>query len=83
MIDKELLEILACPATRQPLREATADEVARVNARVAAGACTNVGGAKVEAALTEGLTREDGAVLYPVREDIPVLLIDEGITLEA
>lgn len=81
MIDKELLEILACPANRTPLRVATADELARVNARVAAGTCTNVGGAKVEASLTEGLVREDGAVLYAVRDDIPVLLIDEGITL--
>jgi uncharacterized protein YbaR (Trm112 family) len=81
MIDKELLEILACPATRKPLRVATAAEVAQVNARIAARTCTNVGGTQVEAALTEGLTREDGAVLYPVREDIPVLLIDEGIAL--
>ena len=81
MIDKELLEILACPATRQPLRLATADELARVNTRVAAGACTNVGGAKVEAPLAEGLVREDGAIVYAIREDIPVLLIDEGISL--
>lgn len=83
MIDQELLEILACPATRQPLRLATADELARVNGLVASGACQNVGGARVEAALTEGLVREDGTVLYPVREDIPVLLIDEGIPLRS
>ena len=81
MIDKELLEILACPATRQPLRLATADELARVNAAIGAGNLTNVGGAKVEAALTAGLVREDGAVVYAIREDIPVLLIDEGIAL--
>jgi uncharacterized protein YbaR (Trm112 family) len=81
MIDKELLEILACPATRQPLRVATADELALVNGQVAAGRCANVGGAKVDGALAEALVREDGAVLYPVREDIPVLLIDEGIEL--
>ncbi|MEZ6017882.1 MAG: Trm112 family protein [Planctomycetota bacterium] len=81
MIDKELLEILACPATRQPLRMATADELAKANTRIAAGDCANVGGVKVEVALTEALVREDGAVLYPVREDIPVLLIDEGISI--
>lgn len=81
MIDKELLEILACPASRQPLRAASAGELERVNARIAAGTCTNVGGAKVEAALSEGLTREDGQIVYPIREDIPVLLIDEGIAL--
>jgi uncharacterized protein YbaR (Trm112 family) len=25
--------------------------------------------------------REDGAVLYPVRDDIPIMLIDESIQL--
>lgn len=81
MIDKDLLEILACPETHQPLREATAEEVAALNAKVEAGGLTNVGGAKVEEALDAGLVREDGKIVYPIREDIPVLLIDEGIAL--
>ena len=29
-----------------------------------------------------GLVREDGRILYPVRDDIPVMLIDEAIPLE-
>lgn len=39
----------------------------------------NVGGADVTAALEAGLVREDGQVIYPVRDDIPVLLREEGI----
>ena len=81
MIDKDLLKILACPETHQPLTEAEASVVEAVNARIAAGDCTNVGGAKVEQAVDGGLVREDGKVLYPVRESIPVLLVDEGIAL--
>lgn len=79
MIDKELLKILACPETRQPLAEADAELVGKVNDAIAAGTCKNQGGEPVTEPLTGGLLRQDGRILYPVREDIPVLLIDEGI----
>ncbi len=81
MIDKDLLDILACPETHQPLAEAGSDLLDRVNALVEAGDCTNVGGDKVERPLEAGLVREDGKVVYPVRDAIPVLLIGEGIPL--
>ncbi len=79
MIDKELLKILACPDTHQPLAEADAALLERINERISAGECTNVGGAKVEAPLEAGLVREDGKIVYPIRDSIPVLLVDEGI----
>ena len=82
MIDPSLLELLACPETHQPLRVADGDLLARVNARIEAGDCKNVGGEAVERALEAGLVREDGRIVYAVRDDIPVLLIDEGISTE-
>ena len=81
MIDKELLEILACPETHQPLREASADEVGAVNARIASGDVKNVGGEAVSEAIEGALVREDGALCYPIRDGIPVLLVHEGIAL--
>ncbi|MBK7644361.1 MAG: hypothetical protein IPJ19_15180 [Planctomycetes bacterium] len=81
MIDKDLLAILACPETRQPLAEANAEQLKRVNQRIAAGAVKNVGGGEVKQALAGGLVRQDGKIVYPVRDDIPVLLVDEGIAL--
>ncbi|MBL8862227.1 MAG: hypothetical protein JNK02_09460 [Planctomycetes bacterium] len=78
-IDRDLLEMLACPDTRQRLSEAGADVLERLNARVRAGAVKNVGGKLVEAELEAGLVRQDGQIVYPIREGIPVLLVDEGI----
>lgn len=81
-IDKELLEILACPESHQPLKEAPEELVRRVNARIASGAQKNAGGETVRDPIEGGLVREDGLVLYPVRDGIPVLLVEEGLTLE-
>jgi len=81
VIDKDLLQILACHETHQPLKEADPSLLEKVNARIASGDCTNVGGAKVEVPLEGGLVREDEKIVYPIRDAIPVLLIDEGIAL--
>ncbi len=81
MIDQELLAILACPETHQKLAQADASVVERVNASIASGAQKNVAGVVVDEAVEGGLVREDGRVFYPIRHDIPVLLIEEGLVL--
>jgi uncharacterized protein YbaR (Trm112 family) len=80
-VSRELLEILVCPETRQPVALAGADVLARVNEKVRAGTLRNRGGDKVEKEIPEGLVREDGRVLYPVDDGIPVMLIEESIEL--
>ena len=81
VVDPELLQILACPETHQSLAEAGADVLDPVNERIRAGSCKNVGGADVSEPLDAGLVREDGRIVYPIRDRIPVLLSDEGIEL--
>ena len=83
MIDSELLAILVCPETKQPLGVAPPDVLARVNKAVEEGYLRNRAGEAVKEHMEEGLIREDGTVLYPVRENIPVLLLDEAIRLDA
>jgi uncharacterized protein YbaR (Trm112 family) len=80
-VSPELLEILVCPETRQPVSPAGDDVLARLNAEIEAGRLRNRGGEKVAKAIAEGLVREDGKVLYPVEDGIPVMLIEESIEL--
>ena len=81
MVDPELIQILVCPESKQSLEEADADLVRRVNVAVAAGTIRNRAGEVVREPLDGGLVREDGKFLYPVREGIPIMLIDEAIAL--
>ena len=83
MVNPELLEILVCPETMQTLKPADAETLDRVNQAVEDGVLENQGGDRVKNPIEEGLVREDGKVLYPVRDDIPVMLLDEAIRLDS
>jgi uncharacterized protein YbaR (Trm112 family) len=82
-LSADLLEILVCPDDRTPVRVADAPLVERLNAAIAAGKVKNKAGAAVTDAVQTALVRKDNAVLYPVRDDIPVMLIEEGIPANA
>jgi uncharacterized protein YbaR (Trm112 family) len=79
MIDKDLLSILVCPATHQALALADEAQVQAANARIQAGEQNNVAGSAVEESIEGGLLRQDGQILYPIRQGIPVLLAEEGL----
>ena len=81
MVDASLVAILACPETHQPVRVADEATVGKVNAAIGAGRLKNLDGEAVSEPIQTGLIREDGAVLYPVRDDIPVMLKGEAIPL--
>ena len=81
MVDQELLDILVCPETKQPVRVADEALLARLNIAIADGAVKNRGKKPVTEPVPAGLVREDGLLLYPVRDDIPIMLIDEAIPL--
>lgn len=80
-VSPELLELLVCPETRQPVRPAPAELLERVNAAIREGRLRNRGGTLLREPLQEALVREDGRVLYPVEDGIPAMLVEESIEL--
>ena len=79
MLDKELLAILCCPETKQDLTLLDASTVAKINQAIKAGKLKNRAGEIVKETIEAGLLRSDRKYLYPIREEIPFMLIDEAI----
>jgi uncharacterized protein YbaR (Trm112 family) len=80
-ISPDLLEILVCPETRQPVALASEDILTKLNSEIAGERLHNRGGGRVTSPIAEGLIREDGKILYPIDDGIPVMLIEESIEL--
>lgn len=82
MISKDLLEILCCPETKESISLADQNLVEKINHKILAGNLKNRAGQLVTEKIDGGLVRQDQKYLYPIREDIPVMLIDEALPLE-
>ena len=83
MIDPELLKIMCCPENHQTLAAAESAVVEKINQRIATGQMQNRAGRTVVDKIDGGLIRADKKVLYPIRHEIPIMLIDEAIPLES
>lgn len=80
-IKPEFIEMLRCPEDRSTVTLADDALVARLNAAQGAGKLVNRGGKPIEKPLDGALVRADGRVAYAVIDQIPIMLVDEGIWL--
>jgi uncharacterized protein YbaR (Trm112 family) len=80
-MDAGLLKILRCPETHQALRPAAPELLEKLNAQIAVGSVRNRVGHSVRDKIDDGLVREDARYIYPVRQNLPVMLVDEAIPL--
>ena len=81
-MDKKLLNILCCPVTHKGLSLARGELLDNVNAAIEAGKLINRDGAVLSDKLDEALVTDDGKLLYPVSDGIPVLLESESVALD-
>ena len=78
-VDSKLLEILVCPTTKVPVKLLGKDKLAILNRCIEAGEVRHADGTVVPASLEAALITEDGRTVYPVEDDIPVMLEDQAI----
>lgn len=78
-MDRKLLDILCCPATKQPLALLNKAELRALNDAIAAGGLKRADGSGQSEPIKEGLITRDHQTIYRVEDGIPVLLTDEGI----
>ncbi len=74
-----LLDILCCPVSKTPLVVLSRQQLEKLNTAIETGDVLYVNGEKIAASLSEALITKDGKVIYPIEEDIPLLLQEKGI----
>ena len=78
-MDRKLLDILVCPATRQPLSILESDGLDALNRAIAAGGVTRGDGSDQSESLREALVTRDRKTVYRIDDGIPVLLADDAL----
>ncbi len=82
MLSLELLEILRCPETKEHVELADPALIDKINHKITTGDVKNRRGKPVIEKIDGGLLRKDKKYLYPIREDIPIMLINEALPME-
>ena len=78
-MDRKLLDILACPASRQPLALLDAAGMEALNKAIATGSVRRTDDSLQSEPLREALLTRDRKTVYRIDDGIPVLLVEEGI----
>jgi len=81
-VAKALLDRLVGAETKQDLDLAGKDIVRKLNQKIKKGTLTTRGGNKVTESVNGALIRNDKKVLYMIRDDVPIMLIDEAIPMK-
>jgi uncharacterized protein YbaR (Trm112 family) len=78
-MDRKLLDLLVCPATRQPLALLESRGLQALNAAIANGSVQRGDGSAQAEVLREALVTRDRKVVYRIDDGIPVLLAEEAL----
>lgn len=78
-MDRKLLDLLVCPATRQPLAMLDHASLDTLNRAIAHAAVTRGDGSAQSEPLREALVTRDRRTVYRIDDGIPVLLAEDAI----
>jgi uncharacterized protein YbaR (Trm112 family) len=78
-MDRKLLDILVCPATRQPLAMLDAAGLEALNRSITTQSVARNDGALEPSPLRAALVTRDRKTVYRIEDGIPVLLAEEAI----
>ena len=78
-MDRKLLDILACPASRQPLAMLDAAGLDALNKAIETGDVRRADDSVQSEPIREALLTRDRKTVYRIDDGIPVLLVEEGI----
>ena len=81
-MDTSLLNIICCPVTREKLSIATSKQLEFINAEIANSTLKKLDGSIAEKPQSKALINATKTLLYPIEEDIPILLEKEAIKLK-
>ena len=79
-IDKQLLDILCCPETKQPVKLLNSKQLEALNAAQRQSGLKTADGSALDQPLKAGLITADGKRIYRIDDDIPVMLVDQAIS---
>jgi uncharacterized protein YbaR (Trm112 family) len=80
-MNHDLVKILCCPETKQKVEFVDKEIIRDINKKIMAKRLKNRGGVLLTERIDDGLIREDKKYLYPIKSDIPIMLINEAIEL--
>jgi len=78
-MDRKLLDILVCPASRQPLALLDKAGLESLNRAIGAGGVKRADDSPQSEPLREALVTRDRRTVYRIDDGIPVLLAEEGL----
>lgn len=78
-INEELIKILCCPVTKQPVELLPNDKLVRLNELIKEGKIKDNEGNTVDLETEGALITKDGKTIYRIDDDIPVMLALSGI----